>query len=105
MRFLDRTTVNGVHPEMLIAMFIANEVYNELMGQGVTIYSVTDGVHKSYVHPHGYAIDLRTRHDTGTEQWAKSTKEALAEEMRRRLTKEYDVVVEDTHIHLEFDRR
>ena len=105
MRCKEGVTLFGVKPEMVIALSIINEVYKEVVGQGVTITAVTDGKHKGHQHSLGYAIDCRTRDDDSITQWSNATKQKLARKIRERLTDEFDVVVHSTHIHVEFDIR
>ena len=52
---------------------------------------------KRSMHYVGYALDFRTRHI------AVGWHEKLAKEVRRALTDEYDVVLEKTHLHVEYD--
>lgn len=106
MRFKENVKVFGIKPEIVIILPIIDEVYNLIVGRGCTITSVTDGKHgKTSLHPFGFAIDIRTRDDNSGYQWRDGIKEELAKELRLRLTDEYDVVVEGSHIHIEYDNR
>ena len=98
-------TLFGIKPEMLVALFIIDEVYADLVGQGVTVTAVTDGIHTGLPHYLGFAVDCRTRDDDSIIQWPDELKEQIAQEIRDRLTDEFDVVVESTHIHTEYDPR
>jgi len=98
-------SVFGVRPEMLFAVAVAESVYSDDIGQGVTITSVTDGDHGSIVHGLGCGVDIRTRFDYRVDQWSDDIKSRLATKIRERLNGEFDVVVESTHIHIELDRR
>jgi len=63
------------------------------------ITSVIDGKHRpNSLHYSGLAFDLRTRH-LKTEDGVKN----VAAEIRGALGREYDVVVEKDHIHIEYD--
>jgi len=105
MKFKKGVTVKFIKPEIVLAINVANQVYENLVSpEGVTITCVTDGKHKGHQHSLGYAVDIRTR-SHGSEQWLNSLKEKIAEEIRLRLTDEYNVIVESTHIHIEFDIR
>lgn len=105
MRFKQGVTLFGVRPEMLIALSVADNVYGDIVGHGVTVTSVTDGAHGSIVHSIGCGVDIRTRSDSGSKQWNNSLKQKLAQEIRDRLTDEFDVIVESDHIHIELDKR
>ena len=95
----------GVRPEMLVALMIAESVYYEELGQGVTVTSVTDGNHGSIVHSIGCGVDIRTRFDNQVIQWSSITKNRLFRKIVSRLNDEFDVVLEKDHIHIELDRR
>ena len=105
MRFKRGVSLFGIRPELITAMVVADSVYRDFVGQECTVTSVTDGSHGSIVHSLGCAFDLRTRYENESQQWLMSTKDAIAKEMRERLTDEFDVVVESDHIHVELDRR
>ena len=65
-----------------------------------TLTSVTDGTHGSTtLHKHGFAMDWRTRHLNDAE------KTLLEAEARERLGPEFDVVLEGSHLHTEWDPR
>ncbi len=104
MIFKEGVKIQGVKPEILIAMTIYDDVVRRLHNQEATITCVTDGKHRGLPHYLGYAIDGRTRDNNGT-QWSSEEKRVVAASVRDRLTDEYDVVVESTHIHIEFDPR
>jgi hypothetical protein len=105
MKIKKGVSVFGVRPEMLFAVGVAESVYLEEVGQGVTITSVTDGNHRSIVHGVGCGVDIRTRFDGRAEQWSDTTKHRIAKKIIDRLNGEFDVVIEKTHIHIELDRR
>jgi hypothetical protein len=95
--FKQGVKVAGLKPEIVLAAIVANEVY-AVEGHSLTITSGTDGEHMpGSRHYTGQAIDIRTRILTDTET------ETVANEIRKRLTDEYDVVFEGNHIHIEFD--
>lgn len=86
----------GLKIEILLAIFVANEVYKE-EGYELVVTSVTDGIHSpSSLHYVGYAVDLRT-HNVHADKIP-----VIWNRIRQRLTSEYDVVLEDTHIHIEY---
>ena len=91
-------TVGGLSPEILLAIMVAHAVYQEF-GQGLTVTSVRDGVHKTgSKHYQGDGADLRTRVFD-----SEATKRAVRDVLASRLGHDYDVVLEPTHIHVEYD--
>lgn len=94
--FKKGVSLAGARPEIIPAIYVANEVFFEL-GKNCTVTSVTDSKHGyGSLHYVGLAFDLRTKHIS------KGEVVKVARELKRRLTKEYDVVVEETHIHVEY---
>lgn len=92
MRFKSGVQLNGIQREIVIAMAVVNEIIPD-----VTVTSVMDGKHsRTSLHYVGYAFDVRTR------DLHPSAIRAYANEIRERLTDEYDVVIEYNHIHIEF---
>ena len=95
--FKEGVIVHGFSRELLIAyvntIFIFIRHDSEL-----TITSVFDGVHSvNSKHNSGNAFDIRTRHLTA--DYVKS----IADDIRKSLTKDYDIVIESNHIHIEYD--
>lgn len=89
--------VTGLSPEIVIAIIVVNDVYRKY-GRDCTITSGTEGKHGySSEHYKGDAVDFRTR-DLFPDQ-----KTAIAKEIAARLGDNYDVVLEETHLHVEFD--
>ena len=85
----------GIQPEILLAIQEAREVYHQL-GAETVITSLLDGKHmKGSKHYEGQAVDLRIRH-LHDPQLAFSL-------LRSALGRDYDVVLEKSHIHVEFD--
>jgi len=88
----------GVHERILYALEITNQFHRELLGREATIYSILDGRHHAGSrHYVGLAFDLRI--------WSipESSLVAFKAELQRRLGIHYDVILEPTHIHVEFD--
>ena len=91
--------LTGIRPELLIALMVFNELYEEF-GTVCTITSCVDGVHmpgsKHYV---GSGIDFRTKSlpDSITDA------ATIARRARSALGPDFDIVVEDDHIHCEWD--
>lgn len=95
MKIKNDVLVKGMKVEILLALIVAEQVYNTLDAE-LTLTSCTDGIHGySSLHYVGYAIDLRTSN-------INDNKFYVAREITKRLTCEYDVVLEKDHIHIEF---
>jgi len=96
---------NGIHPETIMGIMVVGGVY-ERLGYSHTVTSICDGDHRpGSLHYAGLAFDNRTwLNDTG-EQLPMREKERIAQEIRRALGPDWDVVVEATHIHCELDRK
>ena len=92
--------VQGVRPELVFALVIAEEVWRQLELPELTVTSVLDGVHSATsLHYAGCAVDLRTR-DFPTE-----VVPVVVAALKDRLGVDFDVVAESTHIHLEYQPR
>ena len=89
----------GLQIEMRPALIGAEKVWKEYgRKEGVTITCGLDGIHSAgSLHYYGYAVDLRT----WWWRWKKKTE--IAQVLQLRLGDDFDVVVEKTHIHLEYD--
>lgn len=89
--------IAGVKPEMAFAQAEIREVCAELRIPFV-ITSCREGKHgQRSLHYSGYAIDVRT--NTLPEVMHRVFRDKVA----ARLTDEFDVVLEKTHLHVEFD--
>lgn len=87
----------GLQPEILLAIIEAREIYRDLDAE-LIITSLLDGKHMpNSFHYKGLAVDLRTRHLSRTD------KMLVAARLRLALGPEYDVVLEKTHLHVEYD--
>ena len=102
------TKFSDLDSAIMFAAIVADGVWREFgVDTGVTLTSGTDGQHSpASLHyavnspsGQGRAIDIRI--------WNLPSHEAQAPEaarlLRERLTEDYDVVVESTHLHVEFD--
>lgn len=93
LRFHAKVRIHGIRPELVLALCVAHELYRE-HGESLTITAVINGPHmRASLHYTGAAADLRLprRHPT-----------MIARELAKRLGSDYDVVLEKTHIHVEF---
>lgn len=90
-------SLRGMQPQVLLAVQVALQAYTDA-GYDLVITSCTDGKHsRGSRHYVGLAVDFRIRH---------VDKESLPEIYRRikeALGTEYDVILEKTHIHVEYD--
>jgi len=99
-RLKEGVCFNGVQPETVLAIMVAQSVF-EREGQPCTLTSVCDGVHSSgSLHYVGLAFDIRTWADNKGTQLADDIKQRLASALRKELGKNFDIVVESTHIHV-----
>lgn len=96
MKLKSSVKLNGIRPEVMVAMMVANDIFKEQSSE-LIITSVTDGKHMSgSLHYVGQAFDCRIRHLGSLEL------RAIVAALKRDLTAEFDVVLESTHIHIEF---
>jgi len=99
MQIKDSATIAGLHIKMRPALIAAEKVWKRLgRNEGVTITSGLDGTHSAgSLHYYGYAVDLRTFYFD-----AEECNRAVAQ-LKVELGAGYDVVLENTHIHVEYD--
>jgi len=92
----DEVSLQNLVPQVVLALIIVNEVYNSY-GVDLVITSANDSIHsRGSLHYSGNAVDLRTR------TLREEDRPTVAEEIQRRLNKDFDVVLESDHIHLEW---
>lgn len=100
MRLKPGVSLLGMQPQLIVAWLAAFVVYSRY-GVEPVITSVCDGKHSiTSLHYAGCAMDIRTR-DFGTEDDARQA----AAEINDRLGKDFDVLFEDDHIHIEYQPR
>ena len=88
----------GLRPETLIGIMAAQAAYFE-HGHDLILTSVTEGTHsRGSRHYVGCAFDCRIHHLPPD-----GTAEAITEQLSRALGDQFDVVLEDTHLHIEYD--
>jgi hypothetical protein len=91
--------LRGMRPEIVLAAVIAETVY-AAHGKDFVITAAVDGQHmKGSLHYSGNAIDVRT---TACGLSADQSC-AIGKEVAHALGPQFDVVVENDHIHIEFD--
>lgn len=93
----DDVNPEGISTALLLALIIANEVFQE-EGVDYVITSLKDGTHSfTSLHYRGDAGDQRI--------WGLKDSHETADKIRQRLNKHYDVIAESDHIHIEFQPR
>lgn len=98
MKFKDKSIdPKSLQPQLLLALMVAQKVYDE-HGTDLIITSLNDGKHsKRSLHYAGAAVDLRTFTLPSEE-----IKQTVKDKIQARLNQDYDVVLESTHIHIEY---
>jgi len=98
----DSVELFGIRSEVVFALYVADEVYKELgVKEGIVVTSGTDGKHSlTSLHYSGNAADIRTNTLPATASPA-----TAAKMIKERLNVDFDVVVEPTHIHIEYQPR
>lgn len=90
-------SIGGIQAELLFGMMMANDLF-EALGETLVITSVTDGEHgRLSYHPMGFAFDCRLPVEVSGL--------SVAQRLRETLGDQWDVVLEQTHIHIEFEVR
>ena len=98
----DGVSVSGLRPEMLLAFDVANEVYEALGVEFCVLTAGVDGEHgRGSLHYVGLAIDTRTR-DFPNGGNNSDLIDVAVKLIQDRLGKQYDVVRESNHLHIEF---
>jgi hypothetical protein len=91
--------LRGIQPEILLAAMIAEPVFAS-RSKDLVITAALDGKHMvGSLHYTGRAIDVRTAAAGITGEQA----HGIARDLQVALGAQFDVVVEDDHIHIEFD--
>ena len=90
--------INGLRPETLLGILICQDVWEDNVDVPFVLTSVTDGTHsRASLHYLGCAFDIRTRTLANEHE-----KEEMGALLRDSLGADFDVVVERTHIHVEY---
>ena len=96
MKIKSGVRVLGIRPEMILALMVAEPLFTK-GGVELVITSVVDGSHSmGSLHYAGAAVDLRIRH------LPLGGAERIYGDLISALGSDYDVVLEKSHIHLEF---
>lgn len=99
-KFKPGVLLGEMHPSLVATIPVVEGVFAKF-GVDLVITSVADGDHSDGSYHYSVpvrAYDCRTRH---LPPWA--TPELVASLIREALTQEFDLVVEETHLHLELD--
>lgn len=88
--------LNGIKPEIMWGGIVVASVY-ERLGYDCVVTSVNDGSHsRGSLHYVGMAMDFRIRHVPEEQH------QQLRDLIDESLGPQYDVVLESTHIHVEY---
>ncbi len=95
MRLKPGVRVIGIKPELLLAIMVAER---EFSPDELVITSVTDGTHmRGSKHYTGMAFDARIR------DVVESRAREIARSIGKQLGGDYDVILEESHLHVEYD--
>lgn len=98
MRYLPNVILDGVTPDIMKAITAADFIMRRITGAHVVVTSGIDGVHmKNSKHYIGEAVDVRNRNLSGEQN------DEFIKELKIALGKDYDIVLERDHIHIEHD--
>lgn len=87
----------GLDIKMRPVLIAAEQIW-EANRHELVVTGGLEGVHSAgSLHYYGLALDLRHRY------FSDDIKEWVAEELQRLIGSNYDVVIERTHIHVEYD--
>lgn len=93
MMFDEGVSLAGITPEMVLALVVAEQIMTR-HGCPTIVTSVVDGEHMhGSLHYVGAAADIRT---------PENGSESITDDLARSLGNNYDVVLEESHIHIEF---
>lgn len=87
---------HDLHPRLVEALFIADQLHRESTGKELVITSLNDGKHKEgSLHYTGRAADLRI--------WHLPRPDSFTSKLAGKVGPDFDVILEDDHIHMEYD--
>lgn len=96
----DTINPSSMTPQLLLAIMVADQVYGTY-DTDVVITSLNDANHsETSLHYAGNAVDIRT--------WTLPddvSASMVADEIKDKLNKHYDVIFESDHIHIEYQPR
>jgi len=92
----ESVNITGLQIPIIFALNLADGIYNKY-GQELIITSALDGVHmEDSLHYEGLAVDLRTYYFTPSQAIS------VRNEIANLLGSDYDVILEPTHLHIEY---
>lgn len=92
----ESVNLDGLQLPMVLALWWTAHEYRRQGMDSITVTSARDGKHVAgSLHPVGLALDFRI--------WNLPDPAGLADRLRRQLDREYDVILEADHLHVEFD--
>jgi len=97
----DNVSLNNLQPQIVLALIVASEVYNEHDVE-LVVTSANDSTHSgTSLHYSGSAVDLRTYSlvDRGIDP------RGVRDSISSKLNVDFDVILESDHIHLEYQPR
>ena len=87
----------GLQMPMRKVLVLANQLWTK-NGKELVITAALDGTHSAgSFHYYGFALDFRTRY------FSKAVARKIAKKLQRLLGDDYVVVVESTHMHVQFN--
>ena len=89
----------NLSPQMAVAVAVLQSAFRETLSAALTITSGRDGNHRHVLHYVGQALDFRIHNLTTSDM---DRVEGLCQGL---LGEQYDVVLENDHLHVEFDPR
>jgi len=94
-RLKEGVIIKGAQPELVLGLMIVQEIFRKNQLE-LTITSALDGHHmEGSLHKMGLAVDIRIR------DIAPELRSVVLTEMKVCLGRDFDVVLEDDHIHFE----
>lgn len=95
--FKEGVRLTGMQPQITLAIFTAYEVFKRNGVADLTITSVCEGQHsRQSLHYVGHAFDIRIS------EIDLLTRAAIVADLKKCLGDEFDVILEATHIHVEW---
>lgn len=92
-------TIHGLQPQMVLAVIATHAIYAS-MGVELVITAGNDGKHmQGSKHYSGNAIDIRTYNLPDPKRNAPE----IVRQLQQDLGRDYDVIFEGDHIHIEYD--
>lgn len=99
-KYKEGVVKDGITDKAEHAIRVSDEVHKDVLDRESTVTSVNDGKHMAgSKHYEGNAVDFRTRDMTPTQA------EKIKVKMQNSLGKDYDVINEGDHIHVEYDKK